>query len=125
MRPVDLLLVLISVALSSLSQVVLKRGMTSPPVRAALEGGGIGDTLIALVTSPFVTGGLACFGMSAVVWLFVLSRIPLSLAYPFVALGIVATVFAGSTLFGESPTPQSLMGVALIVSGVVMVGLAK
>lgn len=125
MRPLDILLVLVSVSLSSLSQILLKRGMISQAIQAAIGQGGPGGVAAALAASPLVIAGLASFGLSALVWLFVLSRIPLSLAYPFVALGIVVTVFAGSTLFGEVATWQSLLGVALIVSGVVMVGLAN
>ena len=73
--------------------------------------------------SPLVVGGLTCFGLSAVVWLFVLSRIPLSQAYPFVALGILVTVTAGAGLFGETISWQAMVGVGLIVVGVTLVGL--
>ena len=62
--------------------------------------------------------GLAVFGLSAIVWLFVLSKIAVSHAYPFVALGIVVTVAAGRIMLGEPFSALSLVGVALIVSGV-------
>ena len=125
MRPFDFLIVTVSVALSSLSQIVLKRGMTSSAMQATLKSGGPMEVAVAVATSPLVLGGLTCFGLSAVVWLFVLSQIPLSQAYPFVALGIVVTVTAGTILFGETVTAQSLAGVVLIVTGVILVGLAR
>lgn len=124
MRPSDVVLILASVVLSATSQVVLKRGMTAPAIRAAIDGGGALDTAVAVSTSPAVIGGLACFGLSAVIWLFVLSRVALSTAYPFVALGIVLTIAAGATLFGEPVSGRALIGAALIVVGVVLVGSA-
>lgn len=124
MRSIDILFVLVSVSLSSLSQIILKKGMTDPVIQKALESSGFLDTVLTVVKSPMVIGGLGCFGLSAVVWLFVLSRIPLSLAYPFVALGIVVTVTAGITVLGETVAWQSLAGVTLIVGGVVIVGLS-
>ena len=94
-------------------------------MQATLKSGGPMEVAVAVATSPLVLGGLTCFGLSAVVWLFVLSQIPLSQAYPFVALGIVVTVTAGTILFGETVTAQSLAGVVLIVTGVILVGLAR
>jgi multidrug transporter EmrE-like cation transporter len=108
-----------SVVLSSSAQVLLKAGVSTPEIRMAFADSGnrIGIAL-ALLTSPLVLLGLAVFGLSAIVWLFVLSKIAVSHAYPFVALGIVLTVAAGRILLGEPFSALSLVGVALIVSGV-------
>lgn len=123
MRSADILLVILSVALSSFSQIVLKRGMTGTAVQAALERGKGLDIAWTIGTAPLVWTGLFCFGLSAVVWLFVLSRIPLSQAYPFVSLGIVVTVAAGFLAFNEPVGWQGLLGVGLIVAGVCLVGI--
>lgn len=123
MRSIDILFVLVSVALSSLSQIALKSGMTGVAVQAALQTGRPLAIAVAVAKAPLVVGGLTCFGLSAVVWLFVLSRIPLSQAYPFVALGILVTVTAGAGLFGETISWQAMVGVGLIVVGVTLVGL--
>jgi multidrug transporter EmrE-like cation transporter len=119
MRPTLVLLVLLSVLLSAGSQVLLKYGMTSPAVRdaMAMQGEPL-RVALAIATTPTVLIGLACFGLSAVVWLFVLARIPLSSAYPFVALGIAVTVVAGRLLFGEPLSALKLTGVALIMAGI-------
>lgn len=122
MRPTDVLLVLVSVALSSSSQIMLERGMTGDEIRAAMDRGEPTGIFTAIVGAPLVWAGLFCFGLSAVVWLFVLSRIPLSRAYPFVALGIVVTVAAGVLAFREPLGATSMLGVALIVTGVLLIG---
>jgi multidrug transporter EmrE-like cation transporter len=79
-------------------------------------------SLQAVATSPAVLLGMACFGLSAVVWLFVLAKIPLSTAYPFVALGIGITVVGGRFLFHEPVSVLKMAGIALVIGGVLCVG---
>ncbi|WP_237155597.1 SMR family transporter [Oryzibacter oryziterrae] len=123
MRLADILLVILSVGLSSTSQIILKRGMTGTAVQEAMSSGRASDIAWTIGTAPLVWTGLFCFGLSAVVWLFVLSRIPLSQAYPFVSLGILVTVAAGFFVFNEPVGWQGVLGVGLIVAGVCLVGL--
>jgi multidrug transporter EmrE-like cation transporter len=116
-------LILISVLLSSGSQVLLKFGMSAPDIQIALaQTDKPLQIAIAIVTSPLVLGGLFCFGLSALFWLFVLSKIPLSTAYPFVALGIVVTAISGRMLLGEPISAIKAVGIVLIVSGVLAIG---
>ncbi|HTH28546.1 MAG TPA: EamA family transporter [Sphingobium sp.] len=115
------LLILVSVAMSSLAQLILKFGMASAPVQRVI---GAGDALpIALTVgmNPLVVVGLALYFLSAVVWLFVLSRIELSTAYPFVALGFVFTALLARIFIGESFTPAKIIGTILIIAGVLIV----
>lgn len=121
MSPNLVALIILSVSLSSGSQVALKRGMLATNVQDALQGGNIQAIILSIVTSPFVLGGLIGFGLSVLVWLFVLSKVPLSIAYPFVALGIGVTVIAGVMLFGESISPTGAIGVGLILLGIFLV----
>ncbi len=114
--------ILVSVLLSAGSQVLLKYGMTGPAVtRCRRQWKRAHQHRLTVASSPLVLTGLACFGLSAIVWLFVLSKIPLSTAYPFVALGIVITVLAGRLLFAEPISLLKLAGVLFIVAGVTMV----
>lgn len=126
MRLTLILLVLFSVLLSAGSQVLLKSGMTSDAVRAALETRQEPlRVALTIASSPFVLGGLFCFGLSAIVWLFVLARVPLSSAYPFVALGIAITVLAGRFIFGESISAVKATGVMLVLAGIVVVATSR
>ena len=110
------LLILASVALSALAQLALKTGTT-----AAARSRGVGGELVSLAQSPFVIGGLALYALGAVVWLFVLARAPLSLAYPFVGLGFIFTMLAGALVLGEQVTPVRIAGTLLIAAGCVLV----
>ena len=117
-------LIFTSVVLSAGSQILLKRGMTAQDVRCAIQGGDVADIALAISTSPSIISGFGCFGLSLVLWLFILGHVPLSSAYPFVALGILVTVLAGSVMFAEPISLAKAIGVVLIMSGVVLVGMA-
>jgi multidrug transporter EmrE-like cation transporter len=122
MRIVLILLVLLSVLLSASSQILLKLGMIRPSMQLALaSNGGAFHVAQAILTSPLVLCGMGFFGLSAIVWLFVLAKVPLSSAYPFVALGIAITVIAGRVIFAESISLMKLVGVALVIAGVLTV----
>jgi hypothetical protein len=84
MSILSLAFLLFAVALAACGQLMLKYGMQGATARAHHTGGSL---VIAAATSPWVLGGLAVFAVSAVAWLGVLSRVPLSIAYPFNALG--------------------------------------
>ena len=53
-----------------------------------------------------------------VVWIAGLSRVEVSLAYPFLSLGYVVNAFAAWYLFGESLTVQRLVAIGVIILGV-------
>lgn len=117
-------LVVLSVSLSSLAQIVLKTGMTSSAIRAAIATGDAARVMFALSTSVAVVGGLALYFASAVVWLFVLSRVAVSIAYPLVGIGFVFTMLLSRFVHGEPLTLAKLIGTLLIVAGVAMIGRA-
>lgn len=113
-------LVLVSVLLSSLAQIVLKAGMSNSSVLQALAGGLSWATAANIATQPLVIAGLAVYFASAVVWLLVLARLEVSLAYPFVGLGFVVTMIAGWLVHGDSLTLGRVAGTLLVAAGVVV-----
>ena len=121
-RKMLITLILSSVMLAGIAQVTLKTGVNR--VTHASGGGALqlsGSSLKALFSSPVVWVGLALFGVSAVVWLFALSRASLSFAYPFAALGYVIIVAFSMLVLHENVPPLRWAGVALIVTGIVLV----
>ena len=118
-------LVLFSVACSALGQIALKYGMASASVQAALTTGGLVPVSTAIVINPFVLSGLFLYGFSAVVWLFVLARLDVSIAYPFVSLGFVVTMSLGCLLFGEPFTLRKVLGTIVVMFGVYLVAAVR
>jgi multidrug transporter EmrE-like cation transporter len=115
-------LILTSVVLAGFAQITLKAGVNH--VTDASGGGDLrmnAENLRTLLTSPIVWGGLILFGLSAVVWLFALSRASLSFAYPFAALSYVLIVVFSILVLHETVPALRWLGVAFIVTGIILV----
>ena len=113
-------LILVSVTLAAVAQLTLKHGMNQ--VRdsygvASLNAG----SLKAIASTPAVWLGLVLFGVSAIVWLLVLSRASLSFAYPFAAITYILIVVFDRFILDETVPPLRWAGVALIAAGIVLV----
>ncbi len=104
--------------MSAMAQILLKSGMSAPVVQRALSEGGAIKIVLTISTNMAVLAGLAIYFGSALVWLFILSRVEVSVAYPFVALGFVLTALLGHVLFGEVLTMQRIAGILLVCVGV-------
>jgi multidrug transporter EmrE-like cation transporter len=121
MKPQLLAIIVASVALSAIAQLCLKLGVGRAQAGQGAGASSLGQTLVAMLTSPWVIAGLGLYALGAVVWLFVLSRAPLSLAYPFVGLGFIMTAVIGVLVLGEQVTVARMAGTLLIALGCVVV----
>jgi len=64
---------------------------------------------------------MLAYGLSVIVWLVGLSRVPVSQAYPLLSLGYVINIGLAWWLLGEVPNVQRVAGIGVIVLGVVLV----
>jgi len=120
MTSMTILLLLVCVALNTVAQILLKAGVTT---LGAIDFG-LGQlwrTLWTLFFEWHIFAGLVCYVASVVVWLAVLSRTEVSVAYPMSSLGYVATAVAAWYLFSEPMTPTRVTGIFVIVLGVFLV----
>ena len=105
-------LIVFGVSLNATAQILLKKGLLT------LDGG---LHLFRLITSPYVLAGLACYVVSVGVWLVVLSRTEVSVAYPLLSLGYIVTAVAGIYFLGEHVTALRWVGIGVIMIGVYIV----
>ncbi len=123
MNLVSFSLILTGVLLNAAAQLLLKAGTTRiGEFQFSLEN--IVPIGLKIATQWPIIGGLACYGISVVVWIMALSRVPVSLAYPMLSIGYIVNAFAAWWLFGESLTAQKLIGIAVIIVGVWLVAKA-
>jgi len=115
-------LLLFAVATAAIGQVMLKHGMQVASSRAAQSRGSL---VVSAATSPWVLLGLLVFAISAVAWLATLSRVPLSVAYPFNALGYLGILTASILILHERANVLTWTGSLLVVSGLIIVVLAR
>jgi multidrug transporter EmrE-like cation transporter len=118
----SLALVLFAVIAAATGQIMLKHGMQIASARAADSGGSL---VLRAATSPWVLLGLVVFGVSAIAWLGALSKLPLSVAYPFNAVGYLVILLASILVLHERANVLTWVGSLMVVSGLVLVVLTK
>ncbi len=73
------------------------------------------------ITDPWIVVAYAGVFASSLTWMFVIERFPLSLAFPLhVGLTVLTVTVASALLFNEALTPQRILAIALILTGVVV-----
>lgn len=112
MDNIKYILLLFSMTLGVIGQFLLKKGVTASSLSPNLH------SIIQTLFSPMVFAGLTFYGFSAVVWLFVLQKFPLSVAYPSLALTYIAIVILSYFFLKEPITTAKIVGVVLIFAGV-------
>ena len=118
-----ILTIVISVVLAAVAQLTLKYGVSRVQVDGH-SGIVLSEPLpsaMRVAREPFIWIGLALFGVSAIVWIVVLSRVSLSFAYPFAALTYIIIVVFDRVFLNEYVPGLRWAGVALIMSGIVLV----
>jgi len=117
-------LIIISVSLSAIAQISLKVGMSGLSVQSAMSESGMGYKLfLNIFTNLYVLAGLSMYVLGAVLWLFVLARVDVSMAYPYVGIGFIITMLLGSALLGEVLSPLRVVGTLLVVGGITLISM--
>jgi multidrug transporter EmrE-like cation transporter len=112
------ILLLGAILCSVVGQVLLKAGANA---LGAVDFANLGQKLIEMTTQPLLWAGLSIYGLSALIYIIVLSRAKLSAAAPLVAITYIFTVVAGMLFFGEAVPLLRWAGISCIMAGVVLV----
>lgn len=120
MKLTDFSILLSGVLLNALAQLGLKAAtrVTGPLIAG---DAGLWQRGLQLLTVPPLWYALFAYGLSLVVWLVGLSRVPVTQAYPLLSLGYVINIGLAWWLLGEVPNAQRVGGIAVIVVGVILV----
>lgn len=112
MSPTSILFALVTVLLNGSAQLLLRK--------AALTGASPGNP-VSLLRNGWFMVGLGAYGVSVLTWLFVLKRVPLAVAAPFVALVYVLVPLASRMFFDDQVSSRMWVGMLLVVLGVTLV----
>ena len=78
-------------------------------------------SILQALFSPLVFSGLFIYGVSVLAWLWVLSKVDLSIAYPFVGISFIFTLLFGIFLLNESLNSYKIIGTLMIATGCFLV----
>jgi len=118
----SLMMLVISVVFAVAGQFTLKTAMNEVGRIGATEIAAAGDTITRALREPRLWLGLMLFGISAMFWLVVLSRVDLSVAYPFVGLSYIVVVLFSRLFLHEQVTALRWLGVVVVAIGIAIIG---
>ena len=112
--------ILFTVMTNAAAQLMLKHGMmTLGPLSFTAETAI--QRVFQIVFHPWVFAGLATFVISMASHLYVLSKVELSFAYPFLSLAYVAVALFAFFIFKEDLNAWRVAGIAFICVGTVLI----
>ena len=112
--------ILFTVITNAAAQLMLKQGML---VLGPVSFDGVNPLLkiLQIVFSPWVFFGLCVFVISMAAHIYVLSKVELSFAYPFLSLAYVAVAVFAYFVFREDLNAYRIAGIAFICVGTVLI----
>jgi drug/metabolite transporter (DMT)-like permease len=120
MKLTDFGVLLCGVLLNAFAQLWLKAATRISGPLVATDAS-VMTKALKLLAVPSLWYALTAYGVSVIVWIVGLSRVPVSQAYPLLSLGYVLNIGLAWWLFGEVPNVQRVLGVGVIIVGVVLV----
>lgn len=115
----NLIYILLCVFMIAIGQVLLKFGVSGTHENIPLISI---TTIRSLVGNVYFLSGAALYGISFILWLYVLSNVRVSYAYPFLSLSYPLVVILSNALLGEPFSKGAWVGVILISIGVCIIG---
>jgi drug/metabolite transporter (DMT)-like permease len=113
-----LAVLIFAISLGVIGQLLLKLGLNRLGERPSPL------LVVKSILTPLIFGGFACYAVSSVFYLQALSRMPLSYAYPMIALSYVGVVVVSWRCLGEDINALRWLGLIIIIVGVVVLALS-
>jgi drug/metabolite transporter (DMT)-like permease len=118
-NPATFLLIFVSVSLNALAQIFMRKAMLImaplPPI------GQFTKLIIAFAANIYLWGGMVSYAVSIGLWLAVLSRVQVSVAYPMLSIGYILAAIMSVVFLGEAVGLTRILGIGLICAGVFFV----
>jgi len=111
----NLALVLLCVVGISIGQILFKLASATMPSSLGVDGA------VSLLTNKYLLTALVIYGLATIGWVYSLRVVPLTVAYPFMALAFVIVPLLSAMFLRETIPLSLILGTALIVSGIVVI----
>ena len=107
---------LLNLLLDTVGQLAFKRAASEPDEAVAAS------QWRAMLSGPWVWIGIGCYCLEFFSWLAFLTLMPLSVAVLLASANILTVALGGWLLFQEYPNRMRICGMALVATGVLLVG---
>ena len=114
------MMIWISVALSAVAQIFLKRGLTNLQARG-LGNQGVLSLAVGIISQPLIWLWGISFVAAMGLWLGGLQKLDLSYAYPLVSVGYVLVTLLSAVFVHERVDSRRWLAVGVISLGVILI----
>jgi drug/metabolite transporter (DMT)-like permease len=111
----DFFLLLTFPAIMSVGQIMFREAAIK------FSGKPITEMLLGLLRTPIFHAAIVFYIVATVVWVWLLSRYPLAVAYPIAVLAVIFTPAIDALFFNRHLTSVYWLGLGLIIAGVIVV----
>lgn len=119
-KSLSILCIFVSIIIGALGQVWIKKGINN---LGQLDfSSALINTYLKVFLSPYVLLGIFVYYIGVFFWLYALSKVDLSFAFPFVSLSYVLVFFLSWWFLGEHISILRWIGIMTICFGVLIVG---
>lgn len=120
----NIVLILLSVSLNAFAQLFIRQGMLKMG-DIALKMDALWNMTVQAISNVYIWAGMLSYAISIFLWMVVLSKVNVSLAYPFLSIGYILTAIIAYFVFGEPLTWQKIAGILIICVGVIVLTYSK
>jgi len=110
-------IIIVGVLFNAIGQLLLKFGAN---VINASESDDFYGKLAAAINIP-IFFGLLCYAISVITWVYALTKVDVSTAYPMLSVGYIVVALLAYLLLGESISTQKIIAMTIIIFGVILI----
>ena len=111
-------IIVLSVFFSSTSQLLLKKGAASLVIPDDISGRCLFGLFTDIITNIYLIFGVVFQIIALLVWIYVLKKVDVSYAYPFISVGFVFVIVMGHFIYNEPISAMKMFGCLVICLGV-------
>jgi len=109
------LLLIANILLMSIGQLFFKQSAIYVSLHPHLH------FILKYILNPWFYGAISFFGLSTLLWVQILTRLNLSVAYPILSISYILVALGAYYFFGEKLSLLNIFGIFLIMCGVSLV----
>ena len=113
------IIVICALCANVVAQLILRKGMMNTEINSLSF-----SKLIEIASSWYVWAGLFFYGISFMLYLYILTKFEVSYIYPIImSIGFVLLLIFSVLLFGEAFTLKKVLGILIIAAGIIVITL--
>lgn len=109
--------IIASVLLNAFAQLFIRKGMLTLGALPTSIAEGLSYAWN-LCLNIYIVAGMSSYAISIVLWMYVLAKVNVSIAYPFQSVGYIVAAFIAFFTLGEPFSIQKIVGIIVICVGV-------